>query len=125
MIALRMKNLRIAGKVGEIPKYRSVPQLEGHTALYKEELYKNVYSFKLNAFGVDCAAWDKAFSLGARGLVIYCKDRKMLITIKDEQLRIRADLGDGVQYRVPISQCKIYSGAEPIPMGWTNKVIDL
>jgi hypothetical protein len=116
---------RIVGKVGIVPPNNSIPKLQGYRALYKEETWKNVWSYKLKAIGVDYEAWLKAQELGAEGMIIYCEDTRTTITVRKDTLNNnpKVDLGAGLQVRIKPEQYKTYSDTEPMPFGWTDDVV--
>ena len=131
--ALRIKTngkYRIVGKIVIIPQNTIIPALSNHWALYREELWSNVYSRKLKTIGIDASSFDYAAQQGIGGMVIWCKDKEELITVKKSDILASRVYelpgGEHPQYRIPISKLTVYKNVHKgLTTAWTNNIIDL
>lgn len=98
---------KFVGKVGLCPADPRLPQYRGMRIFYREFPWKDVFSHATNTIGVDAQALDEAVALGAKKMVVYCKDTKQLWACDTQKLQesYALDLGERPQYRIKPDDC--------------------
>ena len=115
---------KFVGKVGKAPP-NSPGNTSGHLLCYREAHHTLAYSYKLGAFSVDADVWDEAHRMGAIAFVNYCKEIRTLYIIDQRVIEVSpiVDLGERMQYRVPVARCLKITNSSGIAMGHTNQVL--
>ncbi len=119
---------KIVGKIIVMPQNTIIPKAAGYIALYREVLWKDLVSYKLNCVGIDEGAWNYCNEQKCEGMVCYSKDAMKLVTVsaKDINSCKKIDMGEHPQIRIPLSMCKIYENVfKGIPTTWTNNIITI
>jgi hypothetical protein len=109
---------KFLGKVFRLMNY--IDAFDGHLIHYRAEKTENLLTRKHeNAIGLDVDAWDCAREHGAEFMAVYLLDKKKFIIVDAATVNASpvSELpgGEGLQYRVPNDEFKVFMKAPNPP----------